>query len=69
MAFPSTTQRQPQCIPQNYGIRIDILCLRIVRVVLGKAVFWPFLGVLKKIYQLYQNKNGTSGKEKEFYIR
>ena len=39
------------------------------RVMLGKAVFSAVFRVLKKNYQLYQNKNGTSGKENEFYIR
>ena len=35
----------------------------------GKPFCSAVFRVLKKIYQLYQNKNGTSGKENEFYIR
>ena len=49
----------------KFGQVSDVL----YRVVLGKAVFSAVFRGFKKIYQLYQNKNGTSGKEKEFYIK
>ena len=51
---------------EKYCIKMKCTCSGVV---LGKAVFSAVFRGLKKIYQLYQNKNGTSGKEKEFYIR